>query len=124
MDLILAFVHVIVYAQSTAMQLDRLQIVSMLIGTVLPIIVGLVTTRVTSPAIKAILLALLSAVAGFGTEYLGDPASFIWTAALMNWLQTFIIAVAMHYGLWKPTSVAQKAQDVPFSLTGKGDHRA
>lgn len=101
---------------ASTVQLDQLQIISMLIGVVLPILVGLVTTRLTHPGWKAVLLALLSAVAGFGTEYIGDPENFIWTAALLNWLQTFIIAVATHYGLWKPTQIAAKVQEAPVSL--------
>lgn len=114
--LLLGFViHVAVFVTSTVLQLDVNQLISMGIGVILPIIVGLVTTRVTNAGAKAVLLALLAAVAGFGTEYLGDPDRFIWTAALLNWLQTFIIAVAMHYGLWKPTGVAGKAQDSLFT---------
>lgn len=107
----------VVMAASTVLNLDLNMLVSMAIGTVLPIIVGLVTTRVTNAGAKAVLLALLAAVAGFGTEYVGDPAHFIWTTALLNWLNTFMIAVATHYGLWKPTGVASKAQD---SLVKKG----
>jgi hypothetical protein len=101
------------------MQLEQLQLISMAIGVLLPILVGVVTRELTHPGVKAILLALLSAVAGFGTEFLGDPEKFIWTAALVNWLQTFIIAVATHYGLWKPTSIAKRAQAIPVSVVPK-----
>ena len=121
--LLFIYVHmavVIPHVAATALQLDTNQLVSMLDGTVLPVLVGLVTKKVTKEGTKAILLALLSALAGFGAEYLGDPDKFILTAALLNWLQTFIIAVAMHFGFWKPTGVSAKAQDIP--LTGR--HKA
>ena len=107
----------VILAATTVLALDLNMLISMAIGTVLPIVVGLVTTKVTNAGAKAILLALLAAIAGFGTEYVGDPSHFIWTTALLNWLNTFMIAVATHYGLWKPTGVASRAQD---SLVKKG----
>lgn len=93
--------------------LDTVQLVSMLIGVVLPVVVGLVTTRVTHPGAKAILLAALSAVSGFATEWLGDPDAFVFQNALFSWVQTFVVAVASHYGLWKPTRVSAKVQETP-----------
>ena len=46
------------------------QIVSLLVGTVLPILVGIVTTRATDGWVEAVLLAALSAVSGFLSEWL------------------------------------------------------
>lgn len=92
--------------------LKQVQVLSLLIGTVLPIVVAFVTKTVTSPSTKAIVLAALAAVSGYGTEYLSGTATFDWWSALLTWLTTFIVTVAMHYGLWKPTGVTAKVQEV------------
>lgn len=92
------------------------QYLGLLVGVILPLLVGLVTTRVTSSGIQAILLAFLSAVTGFLSE-LSTP-SFELKSAILTWLGSFLVAVGMHYGLWKPTGTAARLQDVG------GRHRA
>lgn len=92
------------------------QILGLLVGVILPLLVGLVTTRVTSPGIKAVLLALLSALTGFLTEVLSD--TFDLKTALITWLGAFLVAVGVHYGLWKPTGVSIKLQQIG----SKNDH--
>lgn len=86
------------------------QALSMLVGILLPILVAVVTTRLTHPGAKAMLLALLSAVSGILGEYLAHPSGFDWRVAGLAWLGTFLVAVATHYGLWKPTGVASYVQ--------------
>lgn len=86
------------------------QVFSLLVGVFLPLGVGLVTRVVTSEAKKAWLLAGLSAVSGFLTTFINDPHSFNWFQAVLTALTTFVVAVAMHFGLWKPTGVAANLQ--------------
>lgn len=89
-------------------------ILTLLASTIFPTLVGLVTKRTTSPGVKAILLAALALVAQLATELaeaLRDGTSYNLGMALILGLASFIIAVAMHYGLWKPTGVAVKAQE-------------
>lgn len=93
--------------------ITTVQIVSMLIGIVLPVLVGLVTTKVTEKRVKAVLLALLAAVTGFLTELLhamNTQAEFGWDQAALAWLGTFITAVTVHFGFMKPVGVTDKAQ--------------
>lgn len=90
--------------------LNAVQVASLLIGVFIPILVGLVTKRVTSPAVKSLLLLALSAVSGFLTEYV-NSANFVWQQALLTTVVTFVIGVATYYGLWRPTGVAGAAQD-------------
>lgn len=87
------------------------QIIGLLVGTILPLLVGLVTTRVTHEGVKAVLLAALSAITGFLTELLA-PGDFDLKTAVLTWLGAFLVAVGMHYGLWKPTSVSAKVQSI------------
>lgn len=89
--------------------LNTVQVASLLVGVFIPILVGLVTKRVTAASTKALLLAGLSAVSGFFTEYI-NSANFHWQQALLTTIVTFVIAVATHYGLWVPTGVTAKAQ--------------
>lgn len=92
-----------------AKSLHTVQVVSLLLGTLYPILVALVTKVDTSPAVRAVLLAALSAVSGFLTEFLNSE-NFVWQQALLTWVLTFVVAVATHFGLWQPTGVTAKAQ--------------
>lgn len=101
------------------MRIETAQIISMVVGVLLPILVGLVTKTVTSPAFKAVLLFLLAAISGFLTEFLQAGTAFDWQQALFAWLTTFIVAVAMHFGLYSPTGISQKAQET--LVTGRNN---
>lgn len=94
---------------------DPALVIQLLIAVLLPIAVGLVTTRVTSGAKKAWLLAGLTLVTtivvGLG-DAIADKQSFDLGSALFLALPSFCISVAMYYGLWKPTGVGAAAQDV------------
>ena len=97
-------------------------IIGLIVSTVLPILTGLVTTRVTSGAWKAVILALLAAVTGLGTELLASiqaGTTYDLGTGLILALTAFLVAVSMHFGLWKPTTVSAKAQNV--LVTAKGD---
>jgi hypothetical protein len=81
------------------------------ISVVLPVLVGLVTTRVTHAGTKAVLLLALSTGNGFLVE-LANPVDG-WdagTAAVLA-LVSFGTGVLSHFGMWKPIGVAGRAQD-------------
>lgn len=89
------------------------QVVQLIVAVILPVVVGLVTTRVTNSNVKATLLLVISGVTAFLTELLASVnsgTSFDAATALLATLTTFIIGVALHYGLWKPVGVSEKAQ--------------
>jgi hypothetical protein len=88
-------------------------LLTLIVGTVLPVLVALVTTRVTSSGKKAVLLAVLSAITGLLSELLNAlqaGVSYDLFAGLVTAVTVFIVAVALHFGLWKPTGVAAKVQ--------------
>lgn len=95
--------------------LDPILVVQLLLAVILPIIVGLVTTRVTSGAKKAWLLAGLTLVStiltGIGVA-LNENTVFDLGQAILLAIPSFAISVATYYGLWKPTGVGAAAQDV------------
>lgn len=64
--------------------LDRAYWLGLLISVVLPVLVGLVTTRVTSAGTKAVLLLALSTANGLGVEIANPGAGFdLGTAAVL-----------------------------------------
>lgn len=92
--------------------ISLLQALTFLVAVVSPVLVGLVTTRVTSSGRKAVLLAAVAAVTGFGSEIinaLNTQTLYNLGDGLVAALTAFVIAVAFHYGLWKPTHVSDKA---------------
>lgn len=101
--------------------LDKAYWLGLLVSVVLPVLVGLVTTRVTSAGAKAVLLLALSTANGFVVEYLAPgPGYSVGTAAVLA-LVAFGLGVLSHFGLWKPVGVSAKAQN---SLVTSGSHAA
>jgi len=95
--------------------LDPISIIQLILTVVMPIAVGLVTTRTTSGAVKAWLLAAFTLVASILTELaaaLSQHVPFDLGVALIATVPSFVISVAMYYGLWKPTGVGAAAQNV------------
>lgn len=95
--------------------LDPALVIQLILAVILPIGVGLVTTRVTSGSIKAWLLAGLSLLTSVVTQLgaaVASDAAFDLGLALLATIPAFAISVATYYGLWKPTGVGVKAQEV------------
>lgn len=92
--------------------LDSAYWIGLVISVVLPVLVGLVTTRVTHAGVKAVLLLALSAANGFLVEFAGphDAGYSVGTAAVLA-LVSFATGVLSHFGLWKPTGLSGVAQD-------------
>ena len=83
----------------------------LLTSVVLPVLVGLVTTRVTSPGAKAVLLLALNAINGFVVEFAHPGPGYSVGTAVVLTLVAFGTSVLTHFGLWKPTTVSDKVQD-------------
>lgn len=107
--------HLVAAATVIAFTLPPTLIIGALVSTVLPLLVGLVTTSDTNPRLKAILLAALAAVTGLLTE-LGATWSTGTTydlgVGLLTALTAFLAAVGLHFGLYKPTGLSAKLQAV------------
>lgn len=79
----------------------------------LPIVVGLVTRTSTSAGLKATLLLGLAAVKTVLEAWLqavNEAVAFDAVPLIYTTLINFGIAVAIHYGLWRPTGVTAAAQ--------------
>lgn len=94
--------------------LDWAIVIQIVLAVFLPILVGLVTTRVTAGSIKAWLLAGLTLVTSVLTQVgqaIASNTPFDLGLALLAVIPAFAISVATYYGLWKPTGVGEKAQE-------------
>ena len=91
--------------------LDRAYWLGLLISVILPVLVGLVTTRVTSAGTKAVLLLALSTANGLLVEVAHPGPGFDFGTAAVLALVAFATGVLAHFGLWKPTGVSAAAQD-------------
>ena len=89
-------------------------LLSLAITIALPILVGLVTRRSTSAGVKAVLLLALAAVKTVLEAWLqaaNTSVDFVWIPVAYTTAINFLIAVALHFGLFKPTGMAGAAQD-------------
>jgi hypothetical protein len=85
-----------------------------MVTVALPLLVGLITTRITSAGTKAILLLVIAAAKTFLEAWISAAQAatpFRLIPVLMNVVINLAIAVAVHYGIWKPTGASAKAQD-------------
>lgn len=78
-------------------------------STILPVMVGLVTTKATRPGTRAVLLALLAMVSSLLVQVInaletGTPYNL--GGGLVLGLISFVLAVGTHYGLLRPTGVS------------------
>lgn len=95
--------------------LDAALVIQVLVSTILPLLVGLVTKTVTSGGVKALLLAGLALLTSMLTELgtaLAEGTVYDVGVGLLLALPTFLIAVGMHYGIWKPTGTSTRAQQL------------
>lgn len=95
--------------------LDGAAVIQFLVAFILPVLVGLVTTRATSGGVKAWALAGLTLVTSLLVEAgraLGSGEVYDLGVALLTALPAFVVSVASHYGLLKPTGISEAAQRV------------
>jgi len=86
-----------------------------LIGVLLPLVTALATARGASPAVKAGLLAVLATLTGAASGIAtGAAPSELFSEVVM----VFVVAVATHYGFWKPTTVTGSAGAIQRSVPG------
>lgn len=90
-------------------------ILGLIVSVVLPLLVGLVTTRVTASGTKAVLLAALASITGLGTELVNavnTGTSYDLGTGIILALSSFLIAVGIHAGIYKPTGATAAVQSV------------
>lgn len=91
----------------------------LLTSVLLPVLVGLVTTRVTASGWKAVDLLALSTVNGFVVEWANASAGWSWGTAAVLSLISFGTGVLSHFGLYKPVGLSAVVQRFPRALKAR-----
>lgn len=89
-------------------------LLSLAITVLLPLLVGLLTKRSTSPGTRAVLLLAFAAVKSFLEAWLqaaNTAVDFAFVPVAISVVVNFAIAVIAHFGFWSPTGVSGAAQD-------------
>ena len=92
-------------------------ILQVMLAIVIPVLVGLVTDRLTASWVKALVLAVLSALSVLVTSLLevltggGTFESFDWVNAVGTFIVSVGIAQLSYLGLWQKWGVTQAAQN-------------
>lgn len=96
--------------------LDLVLVLTFIVGTLLPLLVGLITAKVTSPARKAVLLAALSFVTSILSEILTalqEEQPYDVGHGLIKFLAIFVVAVATYFGVWsRPKSNGESVAEI------------
>lgn len=95
------------------MQFQLAQLISILVGGILPLVTGLVTKSSWSGGARAVVLLLLAGATGVLTDYLGaltGGGAFDWPTVVTAAFLTFLSGVGTYFGLWKPTKIAARFQ--------------
>lgn len=85
------------------------QIISILVGGVLPLVTGYVTKSTWASGTRATVLLVLSGTTAVLTDFLGSlngGVPFDWATALTAAVLTFLAGVGMHVGFWAPVKAA------------------
>lgn len=95
--------------------LDTAGVISLLLGTVLPLLVGLLTSRSLNPGVKAALLAALSGLASVLTQWLAALNSgqhFAWQQVVVSAFLTWAVGELSYLKLWRPSGAAARLADL------------
>lgn len=87
--------------------------ISLAVGTVLPILVGFFTTEKLNPGLKAAILAAISGVSAVLSQWanaINAHAHFAWPAALLSAFVTWGVGEATYFKWWKPGGVSDYVQ--------------
>lgn len=90
------------------LQLDGWAALNVALQFILPLLVGLVTTKLTGRSTQFVLLALLTLAATVGTQELsahaaGQPLNLV--QVLVVAVVNFAVSLLSHYNVWKPTGL-------------------
>ena len=101
------------------MEIDT-SLLNLVVASILPFLVALVTKKVADSSVKGVLLAVLSGATAAVTAAIDDSGVFTQETLALG-VQNFVVATAAYYGLWNPTSLTNKVADATsgFGVTIK-----
>lgn len=81
----------------------------MAVTVAMPLLVGLVTRPSTPARVQSVLLLIASAINGFLSEALETGSAYNWSDGLVQFITSLVMALAIHYGVWKPLGATSAA---------------
>jgi len=94
---------------------DPALVIQLVVSSLLPLLVGLVTKLDSKSWVRAVLLAVFTLISTLGTELLRavqEGVTYDLGRGLLLALPAFITSVGMYLGLWKATGLPQKLQAI------------
>lgn len=90
--------------------MEGVHLANLLVGTVIPLLVALVTKEVASSGVKGVLNAVLSAIGGALTVYVAAGGAVDVVGMAHAGIETFVVSIATYYGVYKATGLSTKVQ--------------
>lgn len=90
--------------------MDRVSVISLIVGSVLPLLTTAATKASWPEWVKQLVLAALSALTGLGTAMLHSGQTL--PNMIANAVTAFAVAAALSAGTWKPTGVLAKLENM------------
>lgn len=111
------------------LEMNTRGLVALALQFLLPLLVGLLTKAGWPTRTKAILLLALTAVTQFLVQLQdslsgADGSRFDWQSVAYAIMIGFVVSVASHFGLWKPTGATLVAQMTLVNDGHSGDYPA
>lgn len=89
-------------------------------GTIIPLLTGLVTKFQASSQVKAVVNLVLSILAGGVSYLIENDGSGTWMELVTAMVAVYLASGVSYTNLWKPTGAATKVQNViPMKGIGK-----
>lgn len=91
---------------------------TLIVGTVVPLLVGLLTKSAASSGVKAFVNVILSAAGGAGTALLASDGGLPWQSVLIAAFATYVVSGSSYSHLWKPALVTGTPESAIDKSTG------
>lgn len=92
--------------------MDLYQWLNVVVSLFLPLLVGVLTKASWNGNLKAVLLLLIAAVSAGVSQLILDGSFDDWKMILGQTAINWLVAVATHFHLWKPTGAAATVADI------------
>jgi hypothetical protein len=98
--------------------MDLYQWLNIVVSIVLPLLVGLLTKQSWNRNLKAVLLLAVAAISAGVTDLITAGSLDDWKMILQQTIINWLVAVAVHYHVWKPTGVSATVAEIGVTDDG------
>lgn len=88
------------------------QLTQELLAVVIPLVVGIITTKASAGWFRSLALIVLTALATMITTAVqADGIAVLGKADIIEAINNVVVSIAIYYGVWKPTGISAKVND-------------